>query len=60
MTTSPLLFIIYINDLTDVFQNSTLFLYADDAKICRYISDNNHCLELQNNILLVSGQINDN
>jgi len=31
----PLLFIIYINDLTDVFQNSTLYLYADDAKIYR-------------------------
>ena len=30
----PLLFIIYINDLTDACPNSALFLYADDSKIC--------------------------
>ena len=46
----PLLFIIYINDLIDVCQNSTLFLYADDAKIYRLVTENNDCLELQNDL----------
>ena len=41
----------------------TLFLYADDAKMCRhrYVSDNNYCLELLNDkTRLVSGQIDGN
>jgi len=45
-----LLFIISINDLIDVCQNSTLFLYADDAKIYRLVTENNDGLELQNDL----------
>ena len=34
----PLLFLIYINDLPLVTQFSMLFLFADDAKLCKRIS----------------------
>ena len=27
-----------------------MYLYADDAKLYRYVSDNIHCLELQNDV----------
>ena len=33
----PLLFLIYINDLSLVTQFSDLFLFADDAKLCKII-----------------------
>ena len=32
----PLLFILYINDLADM--DTEIYLFADDAKICRYIT----------------------
>jgi len=32
----PLLFILYINDLADM--DTKIYLFADDAKICRYIT----------------------
>lgn len=36
----PLLFIIYINDLPEICgQLANIYLFADDAKLCRYISD---------------------
>jgi len=51
----PLLFI--INNLIDVCQNSTLFLYADDTKIW-LVTEDNDCLELQNiSITLIRGQL---
>jgi ribonuclease P/MRP protein subunit RPP40 len=34
----PLLFVIYINDLPECINNSELFLFADDAKLYKYIS----------------------
>ena len=34
---SPLLFLIYINDLSLVTQFSDLFLFANDAKLCKII-----------------------
>jgi len=43
----PLLFIIYINDLIDACHNSVLFLYADDSKIYKYVTEYKHCLALQ-------------
>jgi len=37
----PFLFLIYMNDLTSVIQDTEcrIYLYADDAKICRNITD---------------------
>ena len=37
----PLLFILYINDLADMDtgdDRTEIYLFADDAKICRYIT----------------------
>lgn len=47
----PLLFIIYINDLPDSLNSgSSIYLYADDAKIYRFISSIQDRLLLQNDI----------
>ena len=47
----PLLFIIYINDIVSFCQSgSHLFLYADDAKIFRYIENENDYFKLQADI----------
>jgi len=41
-------FIMYINDLTDICTNDTdLYLFADDAKICKYIRNGEDQAELQ-------------
>ena len=43
----PLLFIIYINDLPEVCSNlSEIFLFVDDAKIYKCISDLSDCEKL--------------
>jgi len=48
----PLLFIIFINDLVDSCNNaSELFLYADDAKLFRYITCNSDADLLQKDLL---------
>ena len=47
----PLLFIIYINDLVDVCSSgSEMYLYADDTKLFRYISDRADMVALQSEI----------
>ena len=47
----PLLFIIYINDLPDSLNaDSNIFLYADDAKLYRYISTSQDISSLQDDI----------
>jgi hypothetical protein len=48
----PLLFNIYINDMSKVItsQNSHLFLYADDSKLCSQITCLNDCFALQSSI----------
>ena len=35
----PLLFILFINDLKEVFRNSRFLMYADDLKIFRTIGN---------------------
>jgi len=43
----PLLFLIYINDLSSIALFSTLFLFADDAKLCKIILHPTDHLNLQ-------------
>lgn len=48
----PLLFIIYINDLPEVCnQMAEMYLFADDAKMYKYISDPVDQQQLQNTLL---------
>ena len=46
----PILFIIYINDLSDSIMHSDIFLYADDAKILKRIDCRLNYLLLQRDI----------
>jgi len=47
----PLLFLIYINDLILLCQaNSDIYVFADDAKLFRYILSVNDCDTLQGGI----------
>ena len=50
-TLGPILFLIYINDLPDYCNESStncnMFLYADDAKLCRHITSQEDNLSLQ-------------
>ena len=44
----PLLFVIFINDLSEIFcHNNELFLFADDGKLFRYINNVNDSMSLQ-------------
>jgi hypothetical protein len=47
----PLLFILYINDITDCLSNSKALLYADDTKIFKVIKTYADCTLLQNDLL---------
>ena len=44
----PLLFLIYINDLPQAVQNSTVSMYADDTSLCYQSSDINELNEAIN------------
>ena len=44
----PLLFLIYINDLPQAVQNSTVSMYADDTSLCYQSSDINELNEAMN------------
>ena len=35
----PLLFLVYVNDISDHISNSVLYLFADDTKCLKFISD---------------------
>ena len=53
----PLLFIIYVNDLCDKVENSTIFKFADDLKAIHCITDSN---QLQNDLNSLYGWSLDN
>lgn len=46
----PLLFNIFINDVSSCFLNSKFLLYADDMKIFKNVNDINDCLSLQEDL----------
>jgi len=46
----PLLFLIFINDITKCVKNSFMLLYADDIKIYKRIDSKSDCYELQNDL----------
>jgi hypothetical protein len=47
----PILFLLYVNDLPDCIKNSSVSLYADDAKIYDIVSSNTSCsLKLQEDL----------
>ena len=46
----PLLFIVYINDLTTVTHYSNMFIFADDTKCEKKIFDIQDCLDLQDDL----------
>jgi len=43
---SILLFNIFINDLPDIINNSTILLFDDDAKLIKIINNIKDCIEL--------------
>ena len=47
---SPIIFLLYINDLPECVKHSSIFLYADDAKLLKPISCRLDCLQLQQNL----------
>ncbi|KAG7297988.1 hypothetical protein JYU34_018748 [Plutella xylostella] len=46
----PLLFVIFINDITSCFQHSQLFLFADDMKIAKRICSADDQTDLQSDL----------
>ena len=47
---SPLLFLLFINDMPDCAEHSILSLFADDAKCFRKINDVDDCEQLQHDL----------
>ena len=50
----PMLFIMYLNDITELELSSTMKLYADDAKVYRIVKEEDHSRLLQSDIENVS------
>lgn len=46
----PLLFILFINDIVDVFRHSKCLMYADDIKIYKAIKNESDILQLQQDL----------
>ena len=46
----PLLFLVYVNDIPDYITNSLLYLFADDTKCLKTISDPADSIKLQDDI----------
>ena len=53
----PMLFIIYINDMPLTYQFSKIFLFADDAKLCKGIPFVTDSTLLQHNLLADNLQV---
>lgn len=47
----PLLFVIYINDLGNVVENSSIYMYADDTKLFKGIRRQEDCVALQGDLV---------
>ena len=57
----PILFIIYINDLTSICNiNGEIFLYADDTKIYKYVTSRQEADQLQKDITKIVDWFNRN
>lgn len=56
----PLLFVLYINDITDYIKHSKVLLYADDAKIFKIIKDVSDCDLLQEDLSNLERYCTDN
>lgn len=46
----PLLFLIFVNDITSCFSDVEVLLFADDVKVFKEIANIDHCRTLQSNI----------
>jgi hypothetical protein len=46
----PLFFLLYINDMPESVENSTVALFADDSKIFKEIKTRNDCVLLQKDL----------
>ena len=46
----PLLFVIFINDLCDVFEDCSFLMYADGMKFHRNVSSSDEALDLERNL----------
>jgi hypothetical protein len=47
---SPVLFILFINDVARVFEDVNFLVFADDVKIYKTVNSLDDCLELQRNL----------
>ncbi|VVC28305.1 Reverse transcriptase domain [Cinara cedri] len=47
---SPLLFLLYINDISTVLKHSNILLFADDAKMYKTVTSINDTLDLQSDL----------
>ena len=50
----PTLFLMFVNDLPEILQNSHCLLFADDAKLYKIINNIDDCLALQQDLFAIS------
>ena len=55
----PLLFILYVNDITSQISNNTVKLYADDAKLYGNSANDHQCGQIQHDLNRIEGYLND-
>ena len=46
----PLFFVLFINDIADIFKNCQIYLFADDLKIAKIITQESDVVALQGNL----------